>query len=433
MMVTLAASAVSFAGVNISSPANGAVTNSPLHVAASATPGSSKPIIAMQIYVDGKLAYSAGGSTVDTFVNLGYGKHTVVVQAWDAAGATYKGPVYVVGSGSGVFLSSPGSNAIVNGSAHVKATAFSPNQVTAMQIYDNGKLVNQTSGSALDTSLNVSPGSHYLVVKAWDRSGTQFVSPVRVSTPGTAPAGPTPSPQPPSASTAPPPPTASPTDGPQAYVPGNAISKREIDEMAGWSDCGACSGAGGNGPVVPYSLTQGIQSPSLDGKSATFWVGGDKPFGSALWWKQLGGNDGVTHFVYDVRFFIKNPGAAQALEFDVNQSVNNKKFIFGTECDIVEGNKWRVWDTTNAHWMPTGASCHVNANSWNHLTWELERVGDKTRFVAVTLNGYRQTVDKYFTAKPWSGHELNVAFQMDGNQRMDDYQVWLDRVALYYW
>jgi hypothetical protein len=425
MMVTLAASATSLAGVNISSPKNGAVTNSPLHVAASATPNSSAPIKAIQIYVDGGLVYNAGGSTVDTFLNLGYGNHMVVVQAWDAAGATYKAPVYVVGSGSGVFLSSPGANAVVNGSAHVKATAYSPNHVHVMQIYDNGNLVNQTPGASVDTTIPVSPGSHYLVVKAWDNNGTQFMDPVLVTTSGTST----------SSSNAPPPATqqAPPQDAPQAWVAPNASAKVDVDQMGGWENCGACSGINANGPVVPYSMTQGINSPSLDGKSAIFWIGGDKPWGSAIWWKQLGANDGATHFVYDLEFFLKDPGVSQALEFDVNQTVGGKKYIFGTECDIRSGNAWRVWDTINAHWMSTGASCHVNGNSWNHLTWEMERVGDKTHFIAVTMNGYRQTIDKYYTAKPWGGRELNVAFQMDGDEHMDDYQVWLDRVRLYAW
>lgn len=431
--VVFAASAAGFAGVNINAPGNGTVTNSPLHVAATATSANpAAQITAIQIYADGGLVYNGPGATVDTHINLGAGNHEIVVQAWDSYGGTYKAPVYVTGSGSGVFLSSPGANATVNGSAHVVASAFSPNQVTTMQIYDNGNLVNQTPGTSVDTTINLSPGSHYLVVQAWDRNGTTFLNPVIVTAPGGAqpalPPAPAPTPNP---TPAPAPPPAG--GGPQAYVPPGAGSKQDIDQMPGWENCGACSGIGANGPVVPYSMSEGVSSPSMDGKSAVFWLGGTTPWGSAIWWKQLGGQDYATHFVYDTYFFMNNPGASQALEFDVNESVNGRKYIYGTECDIAAGNAWRVWDTANAHWMPTGASCHVNANSWNHLTWELERVGGQTHFVAVTLNGYRQTVDKYFNSKPGGYHELNVAFQMDGNHAQDDYQVWLDKVSLYFW
>ena len=420
----LALTAFSFAGVNISAPANGAVTNSPLHVAATAYPANAaSPIVAMQIYVNGGLVYNAPGSTVDTYINLGAGQFEVVVQAWDSAGASYTQPVYVSGSGAGVFVSSPGANAWVNGAAHVQATAASRNNITVMQVYDNGGLVNETPGSSVDTTLPLTPGSHYLVVQAWDAAGAVFLNPVIVNAPGAV-----------EAAQAPPPPVVTNNaGGPQAYVAGNAIAKQDIDQMPGWDNCGACSGIGAKGPVVPYSMSEGVQNPSMDGKSAVFWIGGTASFGSAIWWKQLGGNDGITHFVYDLYFFPNNLGASQAMEFDVNHSAGGKKYIYGTECDIVSGHKWRVWDTINAHWMDTGASCYPNQNSWNHLTWELERVGDKTHFIAVTLNGYRQVVDKYYTAKPSGVHEINVAFQMDGNRAQDDYQVWLDKVSLYYW
>ena len=428
--------AASFGAVSISYPQNGATTNSPLHVAASATPDNpSAPIVAMQIYADGGLVYNGPGSTVDTHINMGVGNHEVIVKAWDAAGASSTAPVYVTGSGSGVFLSSPGANATVNGSAHVQATAFSPNQITAMQIYDNGGLVNETPGSAVDTSINLSPGSHYVVVQAWDTTGTFFINPVIVTVPGGEPpvqaqAPPTPAPAPAPTPTPAPAPSAG---GPQAYVAPNASAKLDIDQMPGWQNCGACAGRNGAGPTVPYSMSEGAQSPSIDGKSAIFWLGGTTPFGSAIWWKQLGGNAGATHFVYDLYFFMNNPGASQALEFDMNQAVGGRKLIFGTECDIVEGHAWRVWDTANNHWVSTGASCQVNGNSWNHLTWEFERVNGQTHFVAVTLNGYRQTVNKYFNSKPGGYDELNVAFQMDGNRNQDDYQVWLDKVSLYAW
>jgi Bacterial Ig domain len=421
--VIFAANAASFAGVNVSAPQNGAVTNSPLHVAATAT--SDNPaagIAAIQIYVDGGLAYNGAGATVDTYLNLGAGNHTIVVDAWDTAGGKSSAPVYVVGSGSGVFLSSPGANASVPGSAHVQATAFSPNQITTMQVYDNGQLVNETPGAAVDTTVNLTPGSHYLVVQGWDTAGTPFLNPVIVNVPGAVEASQR-------ATTE----TAASQGGPQAYVAPNAASKLDIDQMPGWEDCGACAGIGAKGPVVPYSMSEGAQSPSLDGKSAVFWLGGKIPWGSAIWWKQLGGNDGATHFVYDLYFYIGDTSASQALEFDVNQSVGGKKYIFGTECDIRDGNAWRVWDTTNNHWMPSGATCPVNGNSWNHLTWEMERVGTQTHFIAVTMNGYRQTVDKYYYGKPWSGTELNVAFQMDGNFAEQNYQIWLDKVSLYYW
>ncbi|HEX8924830.1 MAG TPA: hypothetical protein VF786_03510, partial [Terriglobales bacterium] len=140
-----------------------------------------------------------------------------------------------------------------------------------------------------------------------------------------------------------------------------------IDQMSGWSSCTTCAGAGGSGPSAPYSMSHS-SSPSMDGSSAHFWLGGSTPYSNALWWKQLGAKSGAHNFVYDFYFYMKNPGASQAIEFDMNQSVSGRKLIFGTECNIA-GKHWDVWDTANAHWVNTGIYCGVPpAYKWNHVT-----------------------------------------------------------------
>jgi hypothetical protein len=410
--------AVSFAGVTVKLPVNNSVSNSPLHVVASATPISNAPVTVMQVYVDGKLSFQVNGAYVDTYLTVGNGGHQIAVKAWDKAGANFVSTVTVKASGSGITLSSPADHAAVNGGVQVVGTAFSPYGITTVQIYDNGNLAYKTTNASVNQWLTLSSGSHYIMVQAWDQTGTIFYHPVTVnSTSGNGDdqnqdkGG----------------------DGPQVTIPNYATAKVDIDQMGGWEACDACAGKDGNGPKDPYSMTQNINSPALDGRSATFWLGGNIPWGSALWWKQLGAIDSAKHFVYDLQFFIKNPVIAQGLEFDINQSVGGFKYIFGTECDVRTNAGWRVWDTKNAHWMSTGAACHVKASAWNHLTWEVERVGSQTHFIAVTLNGYRQVVNKYYNAKAVGARELNVAFQMDGDEHQDDYQVWLDRVRLYAW
>src|SRR5688500_786395 len=88
-----------------------------------------------------------------------------------------------------------------------------------------------------------------------------------------------------------------------------------IDQMSGWDHCTVCAGAGGQGSVAVFSMKQNVSSPSMDGRSAKFFLGGTNNYSNALWWKQLGSNPGVRNFKYDLYFYIKNPGAAQALEF----------------------------------------------------------------------------------------------------------------------
>src|ERR1043166_10126637 len=83
-------------------------------------------------------------------------------------------------------------------------------------------------------------------------------------------------------------------------------------EDGSWNTCATCAGAGGVGPKTPHSLSH-VSSPSLDGKSAQFWVGGSTPYANAYWWREFSGSTS-TNFIYDVYFYMKNPSSAHALE-----------------------------------------------------------------------------------------------------------------------
>jgi hypothetical protein len=166
-----------------------------------------------------------------------------------------------------------------------------------------------------------------------------------------------------------------------------------VQSMSGWQTCDTCAGSGS----TPHSMTQHISNPSMTGNATQYWLGGSSPYHNAIWWKQLGANPNVSNFTYDLYFYLKTPGAAQALEFDVNQSVNNHKFIFGTECNIRGGNQWDVWDTAGGRWVHTGIGCsQPPAYQWNHLVLEFQRVGTQTKFISVTLNGHRSYINRTF-------------------------------------
>jgi hypothetical protein len=213
-----------------------------------------------------------------------------------------------------------------------------------------------------------------------------------------------------------------------------ATTYSNIDQMSGWTSCSVCAGAGGDGSSASHSMSH-VSSPSMDGKSAKFFLGGSTPYSNALWWKQLGHNDGASHFVYDLYYYIKNPTASQALEFDVNQSRNGKKFIFGTECSFKSTHTWQVYDPYNRKWRSTSIACNVpKAYTWHHVVLEFYRSSSpSTKFVSVTINGHKYYFNRSYAPRSSSAREINVAFQMDGNRSQTDYTVWLDKVKLTYW
>lgn len=406
---------LAFAGVTVTSPAPGATTGSPVQFVASASSGW--PITAMRIYVDDQSVYTIQSNSLNTSVPLAAGVHRVVVQAWDSSGAVLKFPESITvnssappppPSGSGVSVTTPADGSTVGAPIHVVASASAGNPITAMKIYLDNIDMFTVNANQLDTNVSAAPGAHFLVVQAWDSTGAVYKQSSSVTVGSSVPTGPP--------------------------VPSGAIVQSNIQQMAGWENCTVCAGAGGNGPSAAFGTLQGVSSPSLSGSSMQFSIGVGTPYSDVLWWKQLGGNNAITHFQYDVDFYLTNPGAAQALEFDVNQSNGVYKFIFGTQCDIRGAGAWDVWDTANHTWVNTGVPCSVpSANQWHHLTWELYRDDYQAHFVALTLDGVKHDVNMAFWVQPSGVSEINVAFQMDGDYAQHPYDAWLDNVTLSYW
>ncbi|HYY68424.1 MAG TPA: hypothetical protein VE734_01725 [Terriglobales bacterium] len=215
-----------------------------------------------------------------------------------------------------------------------------------------------------------------------------------------------------------------------------AASVTNIDQMSGWESCTSCAGSGGSGPQAYYSVWIFQSSPSLDGASARFNLAGSTPYSNALWWKQLTPSPGAHNFQYDFWVYLTNSSAPQALEFDVNQSVNGKKFIFGTECDFKYLHVWKLWDSYNGTWVPTGVGCApFQAYSWNHFILEFQRTwNDQVFFIDIVINGQRYYFNRTFQPKHGiDASELNVAVQLDGDYRQTPYSVWVDKITLNYW
>ncbi len=213
-----------------------------------------------------------------------------------------------------------------------------------------------------------------------------------------------------------------------------------IQSAPGWQSCTAklngrtCASGRGN---AVFSMTPNIQSPSLDGKAAQFSIKGPVGYSNALWWRELGGNNNLHNFVYDLYVYLTQPTAPGSLEFDVNQTLSDKdlKLIFGTECDLQGTHLWHNWDTAHARWQNTSVPCTpFPAYTWNHLVLQFQRTSnDKVLFVSVSINGQTYYFNKQFDPMKVSASELDVAFQMDGNSRQTPYSVWLDKVTLFAW
>jgi hypothetical protein len=214
----------------------------------------------------------------------------------------------------------------------------------------------------------------------------------------------------------------------------------DIQSQGGWGDCTVCAGANGSGPSADYSMDQWQGSPSLDGKSTKFSIWGGHPYADVLWWKSLtsqGQNLDAHHFIYDTYFYLNNSGAVQSLEFDINQFVNGHSLIFGTQCNVLDGNSWDIWDNQGSRWVSTGVWCGApSAYTWHHVTVEVERAsdgGDWLHYVAITLDGDKHYIDRWYPPASTDWRGVTVNFQMDGNWQEASYSVWLDKLTFSYW
>jgi hypothetical protein len=96
-------------------------------------------------------------------------------------------------------------------------------------------------------------------------------------------------------------------------------------------------------------MKQAVSSPSRSGNATRFGVGGKTQFSDGLWNNHLIGDlssqgkavaitqlPAVHNFVYNAYFYSDNISASQALEFDINQFVDGKSYIWGHECGLRE-------------------------------------------------------------------------------------------------
>ena len=94
--VLLTAAAPAFAGVTVTSPANGVTVNSPVqYVATATTTTCATGVASMGIYVNNKLTYVVNGASLNTALSLNPGPYNTVVEEWDKCGGASYTPVAI--------------------------------------------------------------------------------------------------------------------------------------------------------------------------------------------------------------------------------------------------------------------------------------------------------------------------------------------------
>jgi hypothetical protein len=335
------------------------------------------------------------------------------------------------------------------------ATTTCSSGIASLSIFSApGVLAYKVNAATLNANLTLQPGSYQTSVLAVDNCGGTGSKPVAINVSsgslansgGSGSGTPSGSSGSGSSGSSAPPPTSPAT-------PGNSF--QNLQHQAGWTQYvllppsySICSSCNPNGPQTTLSMEQGVSSPSLSGHSMKFSISGKTQFSDGLWNNHLIGdfssqgmddsgktiNPATHNFVYDVYFFSDNIGASQALEFDINQFVDGKSYIWGHECRIAGGNEWDIWDNQGQKWHPTGVACNPKNNAWNHLTIQVQRTSDgHLLFQSITLNGNKATLNYSDSPTSTGWYGITINYQMDGNRSQDGYSVWLDNLNFNYW
>lgn len=302
-------------------------------------------------------------------------------------------------------ISSPSDGGTVTSPATVVAFATPKNPIFFMRVYVDQLAVYFTFTNSINTQILIAPGTHTLEVMAEDNQGHVSATVLNI------------------------------TVSAQSQT---TIS--DIQILPGWQSCSSTfpAGSGRDGQICAAGLgtavstmTENQSSPAMDGKSAKFSMGGPTPYSNMLYFDPVAGGNNVSHFTYDLYFYIDTPDASQALEFDINQTYSGNRWVWGSECNFNGSGKWDIWNDLTG-WQPTQFPCTpFPANTWMHLVWNVERVGNQVHYISLTVGDQTYNVDTYYPNQPdWTLEEIDVAFQMDGNFAQQPYNVWLDEVNL---
>ena len=328
---------------------------------------------------------------------------------------------------AGVFVSAPSNGAAVSTTIRYVATANAACGVSAMGVYTAPyQLAATSSGATLNTLITLPPGTYHTVVQEWDNCGGSSKTPIDITVGGGGGGGGTPPPQ-----------------GKTFYELQRNGGQWQGSGMLkpNYMPCQNCWGP------VTWWMGTGQNTPSRSGNSTKTSIAGNQPYNDAFWNNHLIGDfstqglpdtkhtlaPSLHDFTYDVWFFAPNVGAAEALEFDINQFVNGQAFIWGHECRVAGGHQWDIWDNVHQHWTPTGIPCNPNPNAWNHLVIHSQRTTDNhLLFKSITLNGQTSTLNRYDSPIPTTWYGITINYQIDGNSWQQPYDVWLDDLNFTY-
>lgn len=171
--------------MTVCQPQDATFSNSPFHIIAEGNDSSG--VSDIDVFIDNVKKGSFASSSIDQFFSLPTGDHFVVVKGFDPTGASFRSDRHVtIFSGApgevctapsstalSVHACLPANNATLHSPVQIFANSYSPRPITAIQVYiDNHLEFNDTTATEVNKLFTLGPGMHFIVVKAFDATGS---------------------------------------------------------------------------------------------------------------------------------------------------------------------------------------------------------------------------------------------------------------------
>jgi hypothetical protein len=280
--------------------------------------------------------------------------------------------------------------------------------------------------TSLNAQVNMPSGTHSVYIRAWDRISGFGTSPTFTLNVGAGT-------------------NSSSSSGGFLTPPSNATVISQIEETpdSQWKLCSDCAGSKnltGSFWTAAYQTT-----PSLDGASRQFYVGGP-PWTAALFYHKLNQAsssqfDYATHFIWDFYVYVdaNSLNNVWTFEFDLYQALGGWEYMMGTHCSIGDGY-WYGWNQVNNQWVRlSNAPCSKSdwtPGQWHHVVWYVERIPGthNYKYDGLQMDDRSYAFDMVQPAAPidWSD-VVGVQWQVDTNGNGGDVHWWVDKVKVTLW
>src|SRR5579864_1788950 len=168
--------------MTVCQPQDATFSNSPLHIVAESTSGTTD----IDVFIDNIKKGSFASPSINQFFSLPNGNHFVVVKGFDANGSSFRSDRHVtIFSGApgetcaapssttlSVHACLPANNATLHSPVQIFANSYSPRPITAIQVYIDHQLAfNDATATEVNKLFALGAGTHFITVKAWDATG----------------------------------------------------------------------------------------------------------------------------------------------------------------------------------------------------------------------------------------------------------------------